>query len=161
MPVRFSQMSSARRSPFGWIAALAPILGALILGIASPIGAETGIPRHESTEGAEVFFITPSAGQVVSSPFIVQFGLKNMKVSPAGVPEPGGGHHHLIVDADLPPANLPVPTSDHYRHFGKGQTEVALELPPGKHTLQLLLADHNHVPHDPPVVSKRITVEVK
>jgi hypothetical protein len=83
-----------------------------------------------------------------------------MGVAPAGVEKAGTGHHHLIVDAGLPPLGLPVPANEHYRHFGMGQTEVSLELAPGKHTLQLLLADQNHIPHDPPVVSERITINV-
>jgi hypothetical protein len=126
-----------------------------------PITAESGIPRSESPADARVYFISPADGEVLSSPFLVQFGLSEMGVSPSGVPKAGTGHHHLIVDAELPPADLPVPATDHYRHFGTGQTEVMLELSPGKHTLQLLLADHAHLPHDPPIASQRITITVK
>ncbi len=135
--------------------------GGLALLTTSPIPAESGIPRSDRPDDAMVYLITPKDGEGVSSPFVVRFGLREMGVAPAGVPKTGTGHHHLIIDADLPPADLPVPSTDHYRHFGKGQTEVRLELPPGKHTLQLLLADHLHVPHDPPVVSKKITIVVK
>ena len=84
-----------------------------------------------------------------------------MGVAPAGVEKKHTGHHHLVVDAELPPANLPIPKSDNYRHFGGGQTEVTLELEPGTHTLQLLLGDHFHVAHDPPVVSEKITITVE
>ena len=84
-----------------------------------------------------------------------------MGVAPAGVAKEGTGHHHLIVDAELPPEDLPIPANDDYRHFGKGQTETEIELSPGPHTLQLLLGDKNHVPHDPPVVSERISIVVK
>jgi hypothetical protein len=84
-----------------------------------------------------------------------------MGVAPAGIEKAGTGHHHLIVDAELPPVGLPIPATDHYRHFGKGQTEVLLDLPPGEHTLQLLLGDHIHIPHDRPVTSERISISVK
>ena len=84
-----------------------------------------------------------------------------MGVAPAGVNLEKTGHHHLIIDADLPDLDKPVPADDHYRHFGGGQTEVTLELAPGQHTLQLLLGDFVHIPHDPPVKSERITITVK
>jgi hypothetical protein len=118
------------------------------------------LPRTHRPAKARVYFITPKNGEKLKSPVVVRFGLEQMGVAPAGVDKPDTGHHHLIVDAELPPPSLPVPKSDHYLHFGGGQTETSLELAPGKHTLQLLLADQNHVPHDPPVVSERITIEV-
>jgi len=135
----------------------------VVLATAGPrtASAESGIPRTERPEDARVYFITPTDGQTVSSPVVVRFGLSRMGVAPAGVAKPETGHHHLVVDAELPPSGLPIPKSDQYRHFGNGQTEVSLELAPGSHTLQLILGDHNHVPHDPPVVSERITIEVK
>lgn len=122
--------------------------------------ADSGIPRSDRPDDAQVYFISPTAGASVTSPVIVRFGLNKMGVAPAGVEKEGTGHHHLIVDAELPPADLPVPATEHYRHFGHGQTEVALELEPGEHTLQLMLGDHLHVPHDPPVVSERISITV-
>lgn len=140
--------------------ALIGIFGLLLLDPSAAL-AESGIPRSSRPDEAHLYFITPADGQVVESPFVVQFGLRDMGVAPAGVEKQGTGHHHLIVDAELPPADLPVPKSDHYRHFGMGQTEVSLELSPGTHTLQLILGDHNHVPHDPPVVSERITITVE
>jgi hypothetical protein len=118
------------------------------------------LPRTERPKDARVYFITPTSGEQLTSPLVVRFGLEGMGVAPAGVPKGETGHHHLVVDASLPPLNLPVPKSDHYRHFGKGQTEVSLELAPGEHTLQLLLADHLHIPHEPPVVSEQISITI-
>ena len=122
--------------------------------------AEPSIPRSPRPETARVYFITPKPGEKLKSPVVVRFGLEQMGVAPAGVAQANTGHHHLIVDSELPPAALPVPKSDKFLHFGGGQTEISLELSPGKHTLQLLLGDHNHVPHDPPVVSAQITIEI-
>ncbi len=110
---------------------------------------------------AEAYIISPQDGETVSSPFVVRFGLKGMGVAPAGIEMPGTGHHHLIIDAPLPAAGQPVPFDDNHKHFGKGQTEAELSLPPGEHTLQLILGDHTHVPHDPPVASKQIRVRVR
>ncbi|UCE86687.1 MAG: DUF4399 domain-containing protein [Deltaproteobacteria bacterium] len=120
-----------------------------------------GVERTPPPEGARLYFITPSDGERVKSPVTVRFGLAGMGVAPAGVATPETGHHHLIIDAALPPLGQPVPSDEHHRHFGGGQTEVALELAPGTHTLQLLLGDANHVPHDPPVVSEKITIQVE
>jgi len=118
--------------------------------------------RSPSAKGADVYIISPKDGATVSSPVTVQFGLKGMGVAPAGIAFENSGHHHLLVDTEVP-VNLgaPLPVTDNVRHFGKGQTEAALELKPGKHTLQLLLADQNHIPHNPAVVSKKITIAVK
>lgn len=119
------------------------------------------VPRTDSVAGAEVYFIQPQDGATVRSPFKVVMGLRGMGVAPAGVDLPETGHHHLLVDLDkLPAEDMPISTDDHHRHFGKGQTETSLTLPPGKHTLQLLLADRNHIPHRPPVFSQKITIEV-
>ena len=94
-------------------------------------------------------------------PVLVQFGLKGMGVAPAGVKFENTGHHHLLIDTDAPAdQSTPLPATDKIVHFGKGQTETSLTLTPGKHTLQLLLGDQNHVPHDPPVISKKITITV-
>jgi hypothetical protein len=111
---------------------------------------------------ATVYIISPVDGAEVSSPFVVRFGLKGMGIAPAGVEFAGTGHHHLLVDAaELPPKGKPIPADEKHRHFGKGQTETELSLPPGQHSLQLLFADHLHVPQDPPLVSERITITVK
>lgn len=112
-------------------------------------------------EGASVYIISPADGATVSSPVTVVFGLKGMGVAPAGTEKDKTGHHHLIIDAGLPNLDEPIPADDNYRHFGGGQTEVSVELAPGSHTLQLLLGDHNHIPHNPPVSSDQITVTVQ
>ncbi len=120
--------------------------------------------RSKSPEGAEAYIVAPADGARLSGPITVRFGLKGMGVAPAGVKFDGAGHHHLLIDTALP-ADLtqPIPPAveNKIMHFGKGQTEATLILPPGKHTLQLVLGDYVHVPHDPPVVSKKITVTVK
>ena len=107
------------------------------------------------------YIVQPTDGAVVSSPVKVIFGLSGMGVAPAGVVHEQTGHHHLIIDAEVPNLTTLIPSTDHYRHFGGGQTEVTLELKPGQHTLQLLMGNHIHVPHDPPVMSKKITITVK
>lgn len=105
----------------------------------------------------------PNDGQVVGAgkPFRVWFGLRNMGVAPKGVAFPNTGHHHLLIDTELSPANQEIPSDRNHLHFGAGETETMLDLPPGKHTLQLLLGDEHHVPHNPPVYSKKITITVK
>lgn len=119
------------------------------------------IKRTPSPKGAEVYIIAPKDGETVTSPVTVKFGLKGMGVAPAGIAFENAGHHHLIIDAELPPADVPIPADATHVHFGKGQTEASVELKPGKHTLQLLLGDQLHMPHDPVVASKKITVTVK
>jgi hypothetical protein len=118
--------------------------------------------RTPSPAGAEVYIISPKNGAIVHSPVLVQFGLKGMGVAPAGVKFDNTGHHHLLIDTD-PPADpsAPLPATDKIVHFGKGQTETTLNLTPGTHTLQLVLADANHIPHSPPVMSQKITITVK
>jgi hypothetical protein len=107
-----------------------------------------------------VYFISPADGDVISGPVTVRFGLRGMGVAPAGVEMPNTGHHHLIIDAPLPPLDENIPMDENHRHFGGGQTETTLTLTPGKHTLQLLLGDLYHLPHTPPVYSKPITITV-
>jgi Domain of unknown function (DUF4399) len=111
--------------------------------------------------GAVVYIVRPAAGATVKSPVTVVFGLTGMGIAPAGVKFDNTGHHHLLIDTELP-ADLtqPLPVSDAIRHFGKGQTEATLDLPPGKHTLQLLFADFTHTPFTPNVASKKITITV-
>jgi hypothetical protein len=117
--------------------------------------------RTPSPAGAEVYIISPKDGASVKSPFTVVFGLKGMGVAPAGVKFENSGHHHLLIDTAVPAdLSMPLATTDQIRHFGKGQTEASIELPPGKHTLQLVLGDQNHTPHNPPVESKKITITV-
>jgi hypothetical protein len=111
---------------------------------------------------ASVYLITPRNGSTVKNPITVRFGLKGVGIAPAGVSFPNTGHHHLLIDTDLP-SNLdqPLPVTDNIKHFGKGQTEATITLPPGQHTLQLVLGDMNHIPHSPPLVSKKITITVE
>ncbi|HEU4620257.1 MAG TPA: DUF4399 domain-containing protein [Gammaproteobacteria bacterium] len=143
-----------------------PIAGALLF-LLPAVGfvqqpSAGALPRTAAPAGAEVYIISPEDGATVSSPVVVRFGLKGMGVAPAGVVKEKTGHHHLLVDLDQMPAEgQPLPANDHVKHFGGGQTETALTLPPGKHTLQLEFADANHVPFNPPIVSKKITVTVK
>jgi hypothetical protein len=118
--------------------------------------------RTPSPEGAAVYIISPENGATVASPVTVRFSLTGMGVAPAGVEKEKTAHHHLLIDvAELPPLDEPIPADDNHKHFGGGQMEVTLELPPGAHTLQLLLGDLNHIPHDPPVMSEIITITVQ
>jgi hypothetical protein len=110
---------------------------------------------------ASVYIISPADGQTVSSPFLVQFGMSGMGVAPAGVEKEGTGHHHLLINTTYDNFDENIPADDNHRHFGGGQTEAVIDLPPGQHTLQLLAADHNHVPHNPPVTSSVITITVE
>lgn len=117
--------------------------------------------RRAAPAGAVAYIIEPADGAVVSSPVRVVFGLRGIGVSPAAIERADAGHHHLLVDTGLPDLSRPIPADDNHRHFGGGQTETTLELAAGTHTLQLLLGDHLHVPHDPPIASERITIEVR
>lgn len=111
---------------------------------------------------ARVSFLELRDGDVVPETFEVQFVVTGMEVAPAGVETPNSGHHHLLIDLDvLPPLDMPLPKTENIVHFGGGQTSTTLTLPPGEHTLQLLLGDHMHVPHNPPVMSPRITIIVE
>jgi len=116
--------------------------------------------RTPSAAGAAVYIVSPANGEVVTSPVKVVFGLSGMGVAPAGTEKKNTGHHHLLVNGKK------LPTMDsrmgkEVKHFGGGQTETTLELAPGKHTLQLILGDKDHVPHQPPVVSAVVTVVVE
>jgi hypothetical protein len=119
--------------------------------------------RTPAPTGAEVYFIAPQNGAKLHGPVTVKFGLKGMGVAPAGIKFDNTGHHHLLVDTDVSDINLdaPLPASDKVVHFGKGQTETILTLPPGKHTLQLLFADSLHQSFDPALHSKKITITVE
>lgn len=117
--------------------------------------------RTPAPEGANLYFVTPSHGETVSSPVTVRFGLSGMGVAPAGVVRDDTGHHHLLINVDDIGMDEPIPADDRHVHFGGGQSEVSIELPSGEHRLQLLLGDHSHVPHDPPVMSEVITITVR
>jgi hypothetical protein len=122
-----------------------------------------GLAQTAAPANAVVYFINLKDGDTLKSPFKIQFGLSGMGVAPAGIEKPNTGHHHLLVDATLTPegAKEPIPADEHHLHFGGGQTETMLSLPPGRHTLQLVLGDWSHVPFNPPIVSPVIAVEVK
>lgn len=111
-------------------------------------------------EGAKAYIISPADGATVSNPVTIVFGLEGFGVAPAGVEKANTGHHHLIIDAELPDMNAPIPSDEHHKHFGGGQTQTTLELTPGQHSLQLLMGDQNHIPHNPPVMSEKITITV-
>ncbi|MGE5469715.1 MAG: DUF4399 domain-containing protein [Bacteroidota bacterium] len=119
--------------------------------------------RTPAPANAYAYIGWPNDGQVIAAgkPFRVWFGLRNMGLAPKGVKFPNTGHHHLLIDTDLPPADQEIPSDRQHLHFGAGETETMLELPPGKHTLQLLMGDENHVPHQPPIISKKISITVK
>lgn len=139
------------------------IRACIAIGAACALGAAMAadLPRSAAPKDAELYFISPQDGAAVKSPVTVRFGLRGMGVAPAGVAMENTGHHHLLIDAELPPQDLPVPADANHVHFGKGQTEAAVTLAPGRHRLQLLLGDHLHIPHDPPVASKPITIVVE
>jgi len=128
-----------------------------------------GAQETPSPDGASVYFVGLSDGAVVKSPLTVVFGLAGMGVAPAEVARDNTGHHHLLINR---PAfgqgefgaeglTLAIPSDDNHKHFGGGQTQFTLDLPPGQHTLQLVLGDQGHVPHVPPVVSDVITITVE
>lgn len=120
------------------------------------------LPSTSAPAGAEVYIISPSDGATVPTEFTVSFGLKGMGVAPAGVVKEHTGHHHLLVDvSERPAAGQPIPADTQHIHFGGGQTQTVLKLAPGTHTLQLELGDQNHVPFEPALVSKKITIHVK
>lgn len=134
------------------------LLFALWLGFPAIAAAETAAPP-----GAMVYFINLKDGDTVTNPFKIQFGLTGMGVAPAGVDKPNTGHHHLLIDATLTPEELkqPIALDDKHKHYGGGQTETMLTLPPGKHTLQLELGDWSHIPFNPPIQSPVIAITVQ
>ncbi len=133
------------------------LLGAFLLvpipAMADPVAAP---------EGARAYIMWPYDGTVINGgKFWVRMGLQNMGVAPAGIRRDRTGHHHLLVDTDLTNPEEPIPNDKQHLHFGGGQTEARLELPPGQHTLLMVLGDADHVPHNPPVISQKITVTVR
>ena len=117
--------------------------------------------RAELNEGAHAYIIWPADGTVIpSGKFWLRMGLAGAGIAPAGIDRPNTGHHHVVVDSDLPPPSEPIPNDKKHLHFGAGQTEARIELPPGRHTIQLILGDADHVPQNPPIISKKITVIV-
>lgn len=137
--------------------ALRAAMCAMLLFAGGPVQAE----QTASPPGAEEYIIWPSDGAVIHGGKLwVRMGLRNMGICPKGVAFPNTGHHHLLIDTDLPALDQEIPSDRNHLHFGAGETDARIELPPGKHTLQLILGDHNHVPHVPPVYSKKITITV-
>ncbi len=121
---------------------------------------DTATDAESETTAPRARIVSPSNGATVSRTFTVEFGLKGMNVAPAGIEYENSGHFHLLIDSsELPPPNQPM--SDDYLHFDDGQIAAQIELPPGRHTLQLIMGDHNHVPHDPLVMSERISIRVR
>jgi hypothetical protein len=134
-----------------------------VIGIACCLGSGAAIADDHppAKEAATAYIIWPSDGAVIpGGKFWLRMGLSGAGIAPAGVDRPNTGHHHLIIDSDLPPLDQPIPNDKNHLHFGAGQTEVRIELPPGKHTLQLLLGDADHTPQNPPIMSKKITITV-
>jgi hypothetical protein len=136
-------------------------LASTAIATSAGLAQDAALPRTTAPEGASVYIISPTDGATLSNPVTVRFGLRGMGVGPAGLDNPKTGHHHLIIDAPLPDLDLPIPADDRHVHFGGGQTEVTVELTPGRHTLQLLLGDRNHVPHTGPLFSERIEITVE
>ena len=127
-----------------------------------PVAPAIAANLSKAPENARVYIIEPSDGQTVPESFVVKFGLSGMGIAPAGIDKEGTGHHHLLIDLDTDPEfTEPLPANANIKHFGGGQTETTLQLPPGKHSLQLLLGNYSHVPHDRPVLSKKIEITVQ
>ena len=130
----------------------------------APAAAQTAPPasggRQPSPKDAKVYFIYPRNGAYISRNPVIRFGLLNMGVAPAGLEKPNTGHHHLLIDTELPPLDKPTPNDFNHLHFGAGQTEAKITLPVGQHKLRLLFADAAHIPHDPAVYSEVINVTV-
>lgn len=123
---------------------------------------DNSFKRTPAPKDAYVYIGWPNDNETVRSTHIkVWFGTRNFGVAPAGTSKANTGHHHLLIDAPLPPLDEPIPNDKNHLHFGLGQTETYIDLPPGTHTLQLLMGDGDHVPHDPPVMSRKITVHVQ
>jgi hypothetical protein len=136
-------------------------IGAAILALFLPAAALAESQGSPSAPGAKVFIIEPKDGAAVTSPVLVKFGIEGMEIASAGSDTPNSGHHHLIIDGKVDDMTAAIPADDNHKHFGKGQTEATIDLKPGEHTLQLVLGDKNHVPHNPPVESDVVKITVK
>jgi hypothetical protein len=134
---------------------------AALVALTLPIAALADSGRTPSPPGAKVFIIEPKDGATVTSPVTIKFGIEGMEIAPAGTDKPKTGHHHLLIDTTVTDFSETIPKDENHIHYGKGQTEASIELKPGKHTLQLLLGDANHIPHDPPVKSEVVTITVQ
>ena len=133
------------------------LVAAMILGLGTAAAGD----RKPAPQGAAVYIVWPRDGSVIKDgKFWVRMGLSGAGIAPAGIDKPNTGHHHLLIDVDPPPLDEEIPNDKNHLHFGAGQTEARIELPPGKHTLQLLFADANHLSFDPPIMSKKITITI-
>ena len=140
---------------------LAAMLAMFFVPIAAHADEDDDAPA--ASPAPHAFFINLKDGDAVSSPLNIKFGIVGMEIAPAGTNKPNTGHFHLLIDTELTAdqQKLPIPKDEQHLHFGKGQTEATIELKPGKHTLQLVMGDGNHMLHNPPVISEKITVTVK
>jgi len=153
----------------GALACAGAATGAMAADASAPVAAPVAAPAMAASgptpapRNAYLYIGYPNNNQVLPAgkPIKVWFGLRNMGVAPKDVKFPNTGHHHLLVDTDLPPLDKEIPNDRNHLHFGAGETETTIELPPGKHTLQLLMGDDRHMPTNPPVYSKKITIYVK
>ena len=143
-----------------WFCAFGPGLGASAKAQSSGRHPHTDGGPSRASPNATAYFIDLKSGDTLATKTIIHFGLRNMSVSPAGVERQNAGHHHLLIDADLPPLDEPIPNDANHLHFGAGETEAEITLTPGPHTLQLLMGDQDHIPHNPPVMSEKIHVRV-
>ncbi len=136
------------------------IIGATVISLCAL--SAVALARTPAPKDAYLYIIWPNDGQTIRGAFWCRFGLRNMGVAPAGVSKENAGHHHVLIDTDVSQLDLnePIPADHTHVHFGAGQTEARLDLPPGRHTLQLVLGDAEHVPFNPPVVSRKITITV-
>ena len=152
-----------RSSPTTFLRSIAALLAALVacFAVSSGAVAQTAGGRQPAPPGALVYFHYPLDGLSVPERFTVRIGLRNMGVAPAGIDQARTGHHHLLIDTDPGPPDQPIPSDYNNIHLGNGQTEVIVTLPKGRHTLQLLVGDYRHIPHNPPVMSQKITVNVR
>ncbi len=132
------------------------------LGMAMCLITAAALARTPAPKDARAYIISPADGEIVTNPVTIKFGLQGMGVAPAGVDRTDTGHHHLLIDVEQRPAmDKAIPSNAKHKHFGGGQTETSIELPPGTHTLQLILGDKDHIPHQPPVMSETISITVK
>ena len=167
-PAKLWTMIPQRRQPGGGlqredVMKFAKLAAVAIITACASLSATAQDPVTPAPKGAKVYFINIKNGDVVTSPFLVQFGLSGMGVAPVGVDTKNTGHHHLLIDTKLSGDGLKsvIPADPKHVHFGGGQTETMVTLPPGQHTLQLVLGNWSHIPHDPPVMSEIITITVK
>ena len=161
--LRLRQRASVQRDIQSSMSLWLPVIALLsVMWLSITPGAIAAPTLSHADESTEIYIIAPTDGQSVPSEFAVKFGLSGMGIAPAGIDKAGTGHHHLLIDVDeLPPLTEPLAATSQIKHFGGGQTETTLELPSGEHTLQLILGNYTHVPHDNPVISKKITVTVE